>query len=72
MPEVNHISVPRYVYRSVERALATAKNRARLAARRVERLEDTLATMRTGKNGEGANDNDKRNGDDEDEEQEED
>jgi hypothetical protein len=58
MPDVLNISVPRYVYRSVERALLTAKNRARLAAKRVERLEDTLATMRIG-NGSEANDNER-------------
>ena len=51
MPEATLLTVPRYVYRSVERALATAKQRVLLANQRVEQLESTLAAMHVGKNG---------------------
>ena len=51
MSEATSLTVPRYVYRSVERALATAKQRVRVANLRVEQLESTLAAMHVGKNG---------------------
>jgi hypothetical protein len=46
------------VYRSVERALSTARQRIRVATERAEQLENTLASMKVGKNGNVAvNDN---------------
>ena len=57
------LTVPRYVYRSVERALHTARQRIKTATERADQLEATLASMRVGKNGaesvpDPANDND--------------
>ena len=53
MPEAAHLTVPRYVYKSVERALSTARQRIRVATERAEQLENTLASMQVGKNGSG-------------------
>ena len=59
MSQGTQLSVPRYVYKSVERALSTAKQRVRSAQERVDQLESALESMRVGSNGAGhaANDN---------------
>ena len=44
-PQANQLTVPRYVYRQVERALETARARARLAEERVHQLEKTISAM---------------------------
>jgi len=59
----NPVIVPRYVLKSLERALSTARQRASVASQRVTQLEEALASMKDSKNGGGAVEADSDNAD---------